>query len=114
MLRKTTITLIAAASLGVATLAPDTASAQRGMRSGMGGVHAGMAGGVRGHAFAPRFAVHNRVAVNHLVFRNRFAVRHHFPFRHRFAFAAAVPFAVGSSCLVWWHGRQVWICDDDY
>ena len=68
---KTTIALIAAPSLGVAAFIPNTASAQRGMHGG-GGFHSAMAGGFRGgisgHAFAPRFAFHNRVAVN-----NRFA-----------------------------------------
>jgi len=132
MLRRNIITLAAAVSLGVAALAPTTASAQRGMQGGFGmhgggfgmhgggfGMHSGFGmrggfGGFRSHVFAPRFAVGNRFA-----FRDRFAFRHRFfPFRHRFAFAAGAPFFVGSGCLqlrhVWtdwgWTWRRVWVC----
>ena len=133
MLRRSIFTLAAALSLGVAALAPTTASAQRGMHGGFGmhgggfGMHGGGFGmrsggfgmrsggfgmrggfgGFRSHVFAPRFAV-----------GNRFAFRHRFPFRHRIAFAAGAPFFVGSGCLqlrhVWtewgWTWRRIWVC----
>jgi hypothetical protein len=98
MFRKSIITLSAAATLGLAALAPSPASAHRGGGHHMGGFHR-------------MVAFHHVRAFRHVAFHHRFFIRRHFAL-------IRAPIYVSDSCVrvyrVWtpWglRLRREWVC----